>query len=466
MRKSWVDRMLFRPVELWIVCLIVLLGSVASVGLAWAVRHQINGGARLGAIGPMVMQAATLPSDLRRALSGIAGILSDTVPDLQSPEQRFGTDSGFKFNYARGSRPDLGYLLLNRYDGNKNYSVSELWDLRSQEKIWVWSFAGVDELWRSSSLKTRYSFAVDASSRRFRGSHAFVNEKAEVITRSSSPLIVADVCSRLTFFNQDAVYHHSLERDVDGGYWAPVYIDPKSVDIGGEAFNDDGLKRVSAAGVALFEKSIAQLFLDNGLAALVYGSGMQQEDDPIHLNDIQQVTENGRFWAKGDVFLSLRHQSMVLLYRPSENKVLWYKQGPWIHQHDVNIVNDHQISVFNNNAYRKGMNQNVVVGVNDIIVYDFDTDTVTSPWMSGFKVLDVRTITEGRGERVGDEVFVEETVYGRALQFDASGRVTWQFVNRAADGRVYLLNWSRIVPRALGDQVRRVVSEAKCDRPG
>lgn len=466
MRKNWIERTLFRPVELWVVCLVVLLGAAASVALAWAVRHQINGGARLGVMGPMVMQVASLPSNVERVISGMVGVFSGAVPELQSPEQRFGTDAGFKFNYAPGSRPDMGYLLLNRYDGDKSHSVSELWDLRSQEKVWTWSFSEVDALWRSSSLKTRFKFEVDAQSRRFRGIHVLVNEKGEVITHANSPLIVADVCSRLRFFNQDTVYHHSLERDIEGGYWAPVHLEPKTVDVGGEFFTDDGLKRVSADGDALLKKSIVQIFLDNGLAAFVYGSGMHQEDDPIHLNDIQPVTEDGRFWAKGDLFLSLRHQSMVVLYRPSTNKVLWFKQGPWVHQHDVNILNDHQISVFNNNAYRTGLTQNVVRGVNELMVYDFDTDTVTSPWSKGFLSLDLRTITEGRGERVGDEVFMEETNYGRAVQFDASGNLTWQYINRAADGRTYMLNWSRIVPRALGNQVRSVVSEAKCDQLG
>lgn len=466
MKPNWLERTLFRPVELWVVCLIVFSGAAASVALAWAVRHHTNGGERLGALGPVVTQVASLPSDVKLALSAVFGVVSNTSPNLQALEQRFGADAGFKFNYAPESRHDMGYLLLNRYDGDKKYPVSELWDLRSQEKVWTWSFSGVDALWRSSSLKSRFKFEVGAHSRRFRGLHVLVNETGEVITQADSPLIVADVCSNLKFLSQDAVYHHSIERDVDGSFWAPVYLEPKSVDVGGELFNDDGLTRVSADGGSLLKRSIVQIFLDNGLAALVYGSGMQREDDPIHLNDIQPVVEDGRLWVKGDVFLSLRHQSMVLLYRPSTNKVLWFKQGPWVHQHDVNILNDHQISVFNNNAYRTGLTQNLVRGVNDIMVYDFDTGTVTSPWINGFKALDLRTITEGRGERVGDEVFVEETNYGRAVQFDAGGNVTWQYINRAADGRVYMLNWSRVVPRALGDQVRNVVLEAKCDRLG
>jgi hypothetical protein len=469
MMRAWLERQLFRTTEIWIVCIIVLLGSAASVALAWAVRHQINGGPRLGTMGPVVIKVANIPSDLKRVLTSVFG-LTDSAEDLQSPEDRYGTESGFRFNYIAGSRPDLKYLLLSRYDGNNKHSVSELWDLRSQEKVWTWNFAGVDALWRSSSLKSRVPFEVDAQSLRFRSAHGFLTENADIITHGfGAPLIRADVCSRLGFFNQDAIHHHSIERDLDGSFWAPILIEPKTFDVGDIAFLEDGLKRVSSDGGTVFKRSVIQIFLANDFGALVYGPGFYRYYDPIHLNDIQPVTDDGRYWKKGDLFLSLRNQSMVMLYRPATDQVLWFKQGPWVQQHDVNILNDHQISVFNNNAYPKGPNSvaaDGVRGVNEIMVYDFETGSVTSPWKEGFEKLGLRTIAEGRGEIVGDEVFVEESTYGRAVQFDASGNVTWQFINRAADGKVYRLNWSRIVPHALGDQVRRAVSEATCDQSG
>ena len=73
-------------------------------------------------------------------------------------------------------------------------------------------------------------------------------------------------------------------------------------------------------------------------------------DDPIHLNDIEPVRKDGPYWRKGDLFLSLRSPSTVMLYRPSTNKVIWRKDGPWSKQHDVDILDDHRISIFNNNG--------------------------------------------------------------------------------------------------------------------
>ena len=46
--------------------------------------------------------------------------------------------------------------------------------------------------------------------------------------------------------------------------------------------------------------------------------------EPIHLNDIEPVLKDGKFWKKGDLFLSSRSQSAIIHYRPKLNKVVNY----------------------------------------------------------------------------------------------------------------------------------------------
>ena len=46
-------------------------------------------------------------------------------------------------------------------------------------------------------------------------------------------------------------------------------------------------------------------------------------DDGLHLNDIQPALTDSPYWKKGDLFLSLRHKSLILLYRPSTGKIIW-----------------------------------------------------------------------------------------------------------------------------------------------
>ena len=68
---------------------------------------------------------------------------------------------------------------------------------------------------------------------------------------------------------------------------------------------------------------------------------------------------------------------MVLLYRPSTNEIIWKGAGPFFHQHDVDILDNHRISVFNNNS-KDFAGSNVVDGHNEVIIYDFKTDEYSS----------------------------------------------------------------------------------------
>jgi len=90
-----------------------------------------------------------------------------------------------------------------------------------------------------------------------------------------------------------------------------------------------------------------------------------------------------------------------------------------------------------------------VLGVNDTAIYDFATGEIKRPYAEGYKRNDIRTITEGLSEILPDgEIFVEEQNYGRLLKMNAEGEITWRFVNRASDGRNYVVNWSRYLDKA------------------
>jgi hypothetical protein len=76
---------------------------------------------------------------------------------------------------------------------------------------------------------------------------------------------------------------------------------------------------------------------------------------------------------------------------------------------------------------------------------------------------EVRTVSEGLADLSPDgSVMIEETNFGRMLSFDAQGALRWTYVNRAADGFVYHLNWSRLLPRAEGEALAAAVAAANC----
>jgi hypothetical protein len=59
---------------------------------------------------------------------------------------------------------------------------------------------------------------------------------------------------------------------------------------------------------------------------------------------------------------------------------------------------------------------------------------------------EVKTITEGRSQILPNgDLYIEESNYGRTLYFNADGSQRWIHVNRADDGNVYRIGWSRIL---------------------
>lgn len=456
---SSVEKLLDYPIPLWLGLLVVLVCMCSGLLFGAAVRYYTSGGQKLGNFGPVVDKVASLPNHIKLVFSQIY----NQSPQITN-EQRFDGQAGFKFNYPSGSRSDLGYVLINRYDGDVGHAVSELWDLNAQQMVHRWNFVIMDDSWsyfKLGSIKAKVS--VDVAAVTFRNFHAFLEDDGQLLTYTSpSPIIRINSCSLLSSYTSAGSFHHSIERDYAGNFWVPTRMEPKSVQIGRQdSFIDDGIALLGTNGDVLFKKSVIQILDDNGLGHLIYGAG-EANSDPVHLNDIEPVLSDSKFWKRGDVFLSLRHQSAVLLYRPSENKIIWFKSGPWMHQHDVVILNDHQISIYDNRAASDGVSSWKVRGSNELLIYDFNKDEVSSPFKDAFSKLDIRTITEGRGMVIGDEVWVEETNYGRTLQFNRAGDVTWQYVNRAKDRKVYLLNWSRPISRELGDKVRAVVTKEKC----
>lgn len=102
-------------------------------------------------------------------------------------------------------------------------------------------------------------------------------------------------------------------------------------------------------------------------------------------------------------------------------------------------------------------------GANDVVIYDFARDETSSPYLPSLRALDVRTPFEGRSKVLPDgDVIVEETEAGRILRLSREGTVRWRFINRASDGRIYLLNWSRHLTGEAGAQLVRKLESIDC----
>ena len=408
-------------------------------------RELTGGGPYIPVITPLskvLVFLSEIPHNLKYMKS------HDVRTPNQTRENRFGSLSGFIGDANEKEK----YLLLSRFDGDLQESVVELIDLQSFDILHTWNpdinsfFEKVDKVeggvWEH--------LMRDNNNDRFRIFHPILFEDGSLLFQgNNTPLIKIDKNSELEWMKDDEFYHHSNEEDIDGNVWVCVRYYPYKIDekyVGDElnTYSDDGIRRISSNGEILFDKSVSEIFIENDMEYLLFSTtGFKK--DPIHLNDIQPVEKDTKYWKKGDVFLSFRHQSMVMLYRPKTNEIIWKGIGKFYHQHDVDILDDSRISIFNNNS-KNTFSGDIVDGNNRVVIYDFETEKYSYHLEKSLKKEDVRTITEGRSQILPNgDLFIEETNYGRLLYFNSDGSLRWTHVNRSKKGNVYLVQWSRIL---------------------
>ena len=435
---------MFKKIEAWVLYLTIILGIIFSVGFGILVRQELVGNTKFGWISKTALTLSEIPVTLKKFMLGPLNGLR--------VEDRFPSLDGFIGN----PNSEVSYLLLSKYNGDLENSIVELVDLTNFEVLHTWN-PNIDAMNDLVKLKDEFKYLKrDKGDKRSLLIHPKLTKDGGLLFTNTAPLKKIDSCSRLIFQNTHDQFHHSIEIDIDGNIWVPSHLYPQTLPItkigniirdedGG--FKDDAIVKLSSDGKLLYEKSLSQILIDNGIEYILFTIGDINKftTDPIHLNDIQPVDFNTEFWKKGDVFLSLRHQSMVLLYRPSTNKIIWRGTGLFFHQHDVDILDDHRISIFNNNS-KTFINGDKVDGHNEVIIYDFKSNQYYSYLKDSLVQNDVRTNTAGRSEILpGGDLIIEETNFGRTLYFNSDGSLRWTHLNRADNGNVYKVAWSRIM---------------------
>ena len=407
---------------------------------------------------------------LERAAHAIASgpitanrLLSDVI-NRNHPRAKFHDRFQGEYGFSKGpARAPLGdALLLSRYDGDRNQGVVEFVDLDTGAVLHEWR-PDIDSINALSELPEKVTHLKRDFNRRRYVYHAPLTDEdgSLVFNGMNSPLVKVDICGRVVW-TVEGVFHHSIERDADGNIWSAEKLRDSKIRFVDDQFSDDAIVAVSPDGERLFSKSVSQLLIDAGYRHLIYASD-GYTPDPIHMNDVQPVPGDGPYWKKGDIFLSLRSPSAVLLYRPSTDEILWMRQGPWLLQHDVDILSDHKIGVFNNNAVMSPYGPRVD-GTSNIVVYDFETDKTRVAFAEAFETLAVRTNTNGLfAARADGSVMVEEHDEGRLIAFDESGGVHWSYVNRAPkDGRIFDLGWTRYLEPQEATALKAAVEKADC----
>lgn len=446
------QRFLFRKIAVWVVLLLALVGLLGLVVFGAAVLDGERQTGRFGPAGAAALAVAEIPDTVKTLLS------RDMAMAAFSPHRFVGRPAGWTFAAGPGLE---GYLLLSRYDGDRARHVVQFVSLADGSVKHEW-LPDADTLLADAPRDSRIAEYTNWNTRHYRAIHPVLADDGTLLIKDhQSYLYGLGACSEKLWSQYGVLLHHATESDGAGGWWIPGYAEPSPVEGVAADFADDALVHLGPKGEILWQKSLTRILLDHGMEYAMFTAGDYQKD-PVHLNDIQPVLEDGPYWRRGDLFLSFRHMSMVMLYRPATDEILWKQQGPWLAQHDVDILDDTRIGVFNNNAYERGKLARVH-GTNGIIVYDFATGQTSQPWDAALKKADVKTLFEGLFTVLPDgTAMVEEENSGRLLFLGQDGTVRAEYINTGADGIAYRMGWTRYMAPADGEAALAKLSNAPC----
>lgn len=261
----------------------------------------------------------------------------------------------------------------------------------------------------------------------------------------------------------DGILHHSIALDDENGIWIcsrPYYVGAYSDTV---YFNstsayplvDESITKVDLnTGEVLYNKSLTEMYLEHGMnPVLTYYTSIELSGDVFHINDIEPVLKTSGSLTKGTLLLSLRAQSSVIHFDPATNKILnIWKEG--LHcQHDIDIVDDSIISVFNNNApgqvnlFFDPKDPNVpALTLSQNRRFLYDGTNVEDCIDDMFEQNEIFTATEGLIERLpSGRVFVEEQNDFNIWVFDDCKLVYKGYFDQSVEkGLKEIPNWTKV----------------------
>jgi hypothetical protein len=251
--------------------------------------------------------------------------------------------------------------------------------------------------------------------------------------------------------------HHSIDMAEDGSFWVPgrkIYNkgDKSPFPPFATPFVEDTILHVSPTGKIISELSVPKIFYDNGFESLLTSTGMDiirddhSDQELVHLNQISvlssQLAKDFPLFEEGDLLLSLRNYNMLLVVDPDDEKIKWWKIGPWKRQHSPEFVAGGKITVFNNNTYKSSYRTGEDISHPDIprVSNIIEVDPVTNKTLvlygesPGQEFL---SIIRGKQESVqGGDILVTEFEGGRVFEIDSTGKIIWEYINHYDKGEV------------------------------
>ena len=444
------------------VFLVLFLSFIGMMGFGAIVEYNNDGGEKYQFLQKPVLFITEVPFTLQLMIKRKS--ISD---DVLIPINDNIYENKKVFDKKLVTPPLENLILISRHDGDLGRSIVEIRDLNTFEVLHSYK-PKIDEIYKKIDLsKDEFKYLKrDNGVNRFFMWHPSITNRGELIFQSSSPLIKIDFDSNIVWVNDEDIFHHSINLDDEENIYVPSQSKPYSKLLSNYIgsnnrsdkynFDNDAISILDKNGKMLFSKSVTEILIEHGYLNRILTQQSHRIGN-VHLNDIQPVLKDTNYFKKGDLFLSLRNISMIILYRPSTNKIIKIIEGEFYNQHDVDIIDESRISIYNNNVFLNYLDETKVTN-NEIVIYDFETNNFSKKFEKTF----IENKINGDGHGLidfleDDSAIVEDRNNGRIFYLNSQGEVIWIFNNLDSKKQLYDLWWARVINLEKSKKIRKLI---------
>jgi len=411
---------------------------------SWATRHAIGGGHRFSAgVSKSILALAEFPTQAK----SLVGLLNNYLPPNGI--------SNIYSNYLESSSVSngiSGFVLVSYVSSNGSSAVS-LISLANRSQRIIELPVDTDRLSQYSDvLIGSESRRHSAFSSRHRVWHPYLSKDGTLTyTIHWNDLISVDLKTGQEKWRVRGAFHHSVEPDANGDLWVCGAVGPESnsnlkstTHHSNKVFEDQTLVKVSPYGKILQVVSVADLILNSGLEYLLYGSANPNVNfDPIHLNQITPILSDSGVFKRGQMLVSLRNISTILLVDPDSQTVVWHGSGNWMNQHCVMPVGPSTFSVLDNHSFASGEYWLNSAWRTRIVTHNIETGKASEIQVNRESPREFHIPIEGRALPINpDNWMVEDCLHGTIMIF-GNQKLIFKWSNLYPDGTVGITSWCR-----------------------
>jgi outer membrane protein assembly factor BamB len=196
---------------------------------------------------------------------------------------------------------------------------------------------------------------------------------------------------------------------------------------------DDFVVLLSKDGEVIRKVSVLDAFTSSPYSRLLNTVPWFSAGDYLHTNAVRVVDREMAavlpFATEGQILLSMRETGTIAVLDLETEQIVWALRGPWIGQHDPDVLADGNMLLFDNYG-----SFGPAGGLSRVI--EFDPVSLEIAWSyAGTKERPLESILRSGQQRLANgNTLITESDGGRLIEVARDGEVVWEFVNPVRAG--------------------------------